>query len=127
MTDLHLGGLRERATAEIAAASTLPALEQVEIAYLGRKARLNEILRGIRDLPNEEKRIVGPAGNDVKRALEAAVADRRAVVEASAESDLLRTDRCDVTMPGRTAARGASNPPRVVARRIEDGFIGSGY
>jgi phenylalanyl-tRNA synthetase alpha chain len=119
--------LRERAIAEIDTASTLAELEQIEISYLGRKARLNEILRGIRDLPNEEKRVVGPAGNELKRALESAIGDRRSVLESAEEDNLLRTDRLDLTMPGRKPARGAPNPLREVVRRIEDAFIGIGY
>ena len=40
---------------------------------------------------------------------------------------LLRTDRLDLTMPGRRPPRGAPNPLREVIRRIEDAFIGIGY
>ncbi|MEX2394000.1 MAG: phenylalanine--tRNA ligase subunit alpha [Actinomycetota bacterium] len=124
-TELEL--LRERARTEIAAASSLDELERIDTAYLGRKARLNEINRGIKDLSDAEKRVVGKLGNEVKRELEAAMSDRRAVLEASAEDDLLRTDRLDLTMPGRKPSRGAPNPLREVARRIEDAFIGIGY
>jgi phenylalanyl-tRNA synthetase alpha chain len=123
----ELESLQQRAEADIASASSLPELEQAETAYLGRKARLNEINRGIRDLPLEEKKVVGALGNKVKRHLEALVADRRSSLESSAEEQLLSTDRLDLTMPGRRPARGAPNPLREVARRVEDAFLGIGY
>lgn len=115
------------ATAAVAAASTLDELQQLEIRFLGRRSRLNEILRGLRDLPDAQKRIVGPAGNRLKADLERLVSERRAVLERKEEERLLATDRLDLTLPGRVPPRGAPNPLVEVMRRLEDVFLGLGY
>jgi phenylalanyl-tRNA synthetase alpha chain len=51
--------LRDEAEAAIAAAPTTQALEELRVRFLGRKAELTSILRGIADLPAEER---GPVG-----------------------------------------------------------------
>ena len=51
--------LRTEGTAAIAAAADSAALEELRVHYLGRKSELTSILRGIADLPAEER---GPVG-----------------------------------------------------------------
>ncbi len=129
MSDLEreLEALREDGVEAVEAATTLDDLRDVEVRLLGRRARLNEILRGVRDLPDDQKRVVGPAGNRLREELSALIEQRRSVLEREAEHELLTTDRVDVTMPGRMPSRGAPNPLNEVTRRIEDAFIGIGY
>ena len=129
MSDLQaeLEQIRTDGLSAIAAADGLGPLEEVEVRLLGRKSRLTEILRGIRDLPDADKRVIGPAGNVLRKDLEAAIAARKGALESSAEEQLLATDRLDLSLPGRTPARGARNPMRETIRRIEDAFIGLGY
>jgi phenylalanyl-tRNA synthetase alpha chain len=122
-----LEALRAEATAGIGAASSVAELEDLRVRYLGRKSRLTEILRGLRDLSDEEKRIVGPAGNQLRQDLEALVSARKTELERAEEERLLATDRLDLTMPGRRPLRGAPNPLRETIRRIEDAFIGIAY
>ena len=70
------------------AARDAGAAEGVRIRYLGRKGgALNEVMRGLKDLPAEEKRIVGPLANAVRAYIEASVSavkedDRDKIIEA---------------------------------------------
>lgn len=129
MSDLsgELETLRAEATPAIGTARTADALEELRVRYLGRKSRLNDILRGLRDLPDEQKRVVGPAGNALRTELESLVEARRAALEREEEERLLATDRFDLTLPGRRPPRGAPNPIVEIMRRLEDVFIGLGY
>jgi phenylalanyl-tRNA synthetase alpha chain len=130
MSDLleELDELRAEATEAIGRAASLAELEDLAVRYLGRKqSRLTEILRGLRDLPEDQKRAVGPAGNRLRADLETLVAEQRAAFERAEEERTLATDRLDLSMPGRVPLRGAPNPLREAIRRIEDAFIGIGY
>jgi len=127
MTTAELDTLRTEGLAAIDAAASPDALRDVEVRYLGRKSRLTEILRGLRDLPVEERRVFGPEGNQLRQHLEARIAQRRDELERVAEEQLLETDRLDLTLPGRRPARGAPHPLELVTSRIEDAFIGIGY
>ena len=123
----ELRALRSEATAAIEGAPSLDALRDLEVRYLGRKSRLSEILRDLRNLSDADKRIVGPEGNKLRRELEELVASKRADLERASEELLLGTDRLDLTMPGRRPVRGAPNPLVEVRRRIEEAFISIGY
>ncbi len=129
MSDLEreLQQLGAEGVAAIDAASSPDELREVEVRLLGRRSRLNEILRGVRDLPEADKRVVGPAGNRLRAELTERIEAHGAELERAAEAELLRTDRLDLTMPGRRPARGAPNPLIELMKRVEDAFVGLGY
>ena len=69
MPDLH--AIRTDAERAIAAAGTSAELEELRVRFLGRKAELTQVLRGIGELPPAERGPVGKEANQVKQALEA--------------------------------------------------------
>ena len=124
----RIAQLRSDAEAAIAAARTADELEELRVRYLGRKAELTGILRGIAGLPAHERGPVGRAGNEARRALEQLLDARRAELEGAALERSLGTDAIDVTMPGTPAVPvGARNLLVRTLREIEDVFIGLGY
>jgi phenylalanyl-tRNA synthetase alpha chain len=120
--------LRVQAEAEIAAAGDADALEQLRVRHLGRKAELPQMLRGVAQLPPEQRGAVGQAANQARQALEALIA-RRAEELGSEELELrLHADAVDVTLPGA--------PPQPIGRlhlltstrrELEDIFLGLGF
>lgn len=123
----ELDRLRHEAIDAIASAASSEALDEVRVRFAGRKARVNEILRGIKDLPDDQKRTVSPAANALRTEIEELVARKLAELERAEEERILGSDRLDLTMPGRRPARGAPNPISEVIRRLSDVFIGLGY
>jgi phenylalanyl-tRNA synthetase alpha chain len=120
--------LRAEAEAAIASAPSSDALEELRVRYLGRKSELTEILRGIGELPAEQRGPVGSAANEARQALETGLAARRDELEAAELESSLAEDRIDVTLPGsprRTA--GAQSLLVRTQREIEDIFVGLGY
>ena len=63
--------IRDEARAAIADAGDAAAVEEARVRFLGRKAELTTILRGIGELPPEQRGPVGKAGNEVRTELEA--------------------------------------------------------
>src|SRR5690606_21737354 len=63
--------IRGEAVAAIEAASSTAELEELRVRYLGRKAELTGILRGIGELPPERRGEVGGAANRARKELEA--------------------------------------------------------
>jgi len=120
--------IRGEAAPAIEAAGTSAALEELRVHYLGRKAELTAILRGIAELPPEERGKVGGTANKVRKELEAlleASADR---LDASELESRLVADRVDVTLPG--APPRPVGHPHLIARTtrlIEDVMVGLGY
>src|SRR4051794_7003503 len=126
MADLE--ALREEAQSAIASAGSAAELEELRVRYLGRKAVLTQTLRGIGELPPEERGPVGKSANQVRVALEDQLGRRTRELEASELDSRLAEDRIDVTLPG--------DPPRPAGhlhlvtqtrREMEDIFVGLGF
>jgi phenylalanyl-tRNA synthetase alpha chain len=124
----RIDSLRAEAESAVATADSTAALEELRVRYLGRKAELPNLLRGVSELAPEDRGRVGKAANEARRALEEAIAAReRALAGAELEQRLV-ADRVDVTLPG--------DPPQPVGRlhlltqtwrEIEDVFLGLGF
>jgi phenylalanyl-tRNA synthetase alpha chain len=123
----ELRALQAEARAAIEGAGDPASLREVEVRYLGRKARLSEVFRDLRSLPDAERREVAQLANRIKQDLEQLSAGRRSELEGAQEERVLATDRIDLTLDGRRPRRGAPHPLVEVMRDLEDVFVGMGY
>jgi phenylalanyl-tRNA synthetase alpha chain len=120
--------IHDEGLAAIDAAPTTDALEELRVRYLGRKAELPNLLRGVGELPPQERGAVGKRANEVRKALEARLGAAVQRLDAAELDVRLYADRVDVTLPG--------VPPQPVGRlhlitqtwrEIEDVFVGLGF
>jgi phenylalanyl-tRNA synthetase alpha chain len=120
--------LRAQAQGEIASAASSEAVEELRVRYLGRKAELPQLLRGVASLEPGQRGAVGKAANEARRELERMIEARAALLDASELDERLRVDTVDVTLPG--------TPPQPVGRlhvltatmrELEDIFLGLGF
>jgi phenylalanyl-tRNA synthetase alpha chain len=124
----RINQIHDEAVAEIESAGTAASLEELRVKHLGRKAELPNMLRGVAQLPPQERGAVGKRANEVRRALEALIEERSGALEGAELDARLARDRVDMTLPG--------SPPQPVGglhlitstrREIEDVFIGLGF
>ena len=123
-----LEALRARATSAAAAAPDTAALDAIEVEVLGKKGELTAILRGIGALPAEDRPKVGAVANEVRGAVEAALArgpDAGSAAPSSRPGSPPRPS--DVTTPGRPIRRGSLHPIVETAREIADVFAQFGF
>src|SRR5215218_11030770 len=92
----RLDELRSEAEAAVAAAAEPAQLEELRVRYLGRKSELTGVLRGIRDLPADQRGPVGQAANAVRQALEQILGARQKALEEAELERSLSQDRIDV-------------------------------
>jgi phenylalanyl-tRNA synthetase alpha chain len=120
--------IRSEAAAAIGAATSSAALEELRVGYLGRKAELTTILRGIAELPPEERGKVGGGANKARKELEALLEASAERLDASELESRLVDDRVDVTLPG-APPRPAGHAHLIArtTRLIEDTMVGLGY
>ncbi|HET9739272.1 MAG TPA: phenylalanine--tRNA ligase subunit alpha [Solirubrobacteraceae bacterium] len=120
--------LRAEGEAAIAGAAGTAELEEVRVRFLGRKAELPNLLRGVAQLDPAERGAVGRAANEARRALESAIESRTAELEAAELDARLTADVVDVTLPGSPAvATGRQHLLTATRREIEDVFLGLGF
>src|SRR2546430_7349366 len=120
--------LRSEAEAQIAAAVSGEELEQLRVRYLGRRAELPRLLRGVAQLPPDQRAAVGRAANEARGALEELLAERARQLAGGEIEQRLTADRVDVTLPGAPAQRvGRLHLLTSTRRELEDIFIGLGF
>lgn len=92
------------------------ALERLETEYLGRKGKLTEILRSLKDRSNEERRKVGKVANNLKVELERRFAELRRGIEKKSIDLQLKKERIDITAPGAHRRTGGLHPITLALR-----------
>jgi phenylalanyl-tRNA synthetase alpha chain len=124
----RIAEIEREAAAAIAAAANTQTLEDVRVRYLGRKAELPNLLRGVAGLPPEQRAATGQAANRARQALEAAIEARGGQLAGAELDQRLVHDRLDVTLPADPLpAIGRLHLITSTRREIEDVFIGLGF
>jgi phenylalanyl-tRNA synthetase alpha chain len=120
--------LQREAEGALAAAASSAELEELRVRYLGRKAELPQLLRGVAALPAEERGAVGKAANQARQALEQLIEARTEQLSAGELEQRLLADRIDVTLPGSPAQPiGRLHVLSATRRELEDIFLGLGF
>jgi phenylalanyl-tRNA synthetase alpha chain len=124
----RIAQLRADGEAAVASAAGSDALEEVRVRFLGRKAELPNLLRGVAGLAPEERGAVGRAANEARRALESAIDERREQLAGAELEARLAGDVVDVTLPGSPVDPiGRLHLITATRRDIEDVFLGLGF
>jgi phenylalanyl-tRNA synthetase alpha chain len=124
----RIQALRRQADADIASAPTSEALEELRVRYLGRKAELPQMLRGVAQLEPSQRGEVGRAANEARQALEQTIETRAAELGAQELQRRLEGDLLDVTLPGAPPQPiGALHVLSSTRRELEDIFLGLGF
>ncbi len=122
-----LNELVDVAASKIDAATSLSELEDIRVAYLGKKGELTAQLKGLGKLSPEERPAAGQKINEAKQAVQASLNARRASLEEAALAEKLAADAVDVTLPGRGLAVGGRHPVSRARLRIESIFRDAGF
>ncbi|MGE7624193.1 phenylalanine--tRNA ligase subunit alpha [Viridibacillus sp. NPDC096237] len=123
----QLNQLKEEALAKIAAASNSKELNDVRVAYLGKKGPITDLLKGMGKLPAEERPKMGALVNVVRQEVTEVLEARAQLLEEKAIQEQLEKESIDVTLPGRSLKVGNKHPLTKVVEDIEDLFISMGY
>ncbi len=123
----QLQELQSSATEAIAATSSLPSLEELRVAYLGKKGQLSQILRGMGKLSKEERPRIGGFANVVKEKVKESLEERRQELEAAKIKAQLEKETLDVTIPGVRRPLGRVHPLNATIDKVLDIFVELGY
>ena len=123
----QLDKIQAAAIAEIAKSADLESLKSIEVKYLGRKGELTNLLKGIKDLSNEEKRSFGPATQHLKLKIESAFKAKQAELESAEIASKLSGEFFDITAPGIEHPLGHIHPLSQVQLEAEQIFSDMGF
>lgn len=123
----ELPTLVARALEEVAASTTLAALDEVRVRWLGKKGILTDQLKALGKLAAADRPAAGAAINAAKEQIQAAIETaERALADQEIASEL-EAGRIDVSLPGRGELRGSLHPVTRARLRIEAIFREAGF
>ncbi|WP_186576207.1 phenylalanine--tRNA ligase subunit alpha [Aquibacillus kalidii] len=123
----RLQELQTEALAKVTESSTLSDLQDIRVAYLGKKGPITEVLRGMGKLSPEERPVIGELANKVREAIANELDSKKAKLEAEELEKKLEKETIDVTLPGRPVQVGGPHLLTSIVEEIEDLFIGMGF
>ncbi|WP_343249044.1 phenylalanine--tRNA ligase subunit alpha [Diplocloster hominis] len=122
-----LDQIRQEALKQIADSDALDKLNDVRVAFLGKKGKLTAVLKGMKDVPAEERPLVGQLVNETRAAIEGFLEESRDKMEKIAREEQLKREVIDVTLPAKKNNVGHRHPNTIALEEVERIFVGMGY
>ncbi len=119
--------IQEKAFAEMDAAAGLNVLNDVRVAFLGKKGSLTAVLKSMKDVAPEDRPKVGKWVNEARDAIEAKMEETRKRLDALKMEKELAEEEIDVTLPAKMKFIGHRHPNTIALEEVERIFIGMGY
>lgn len=96
--------------AEISSASDLKQLDEIRVKYLGKTGELTQILRGMKDVPAEDRREIGTLANTVRQNIEEELSQKLADLENAKLLADMEKEKIDITEASKGTKKGALHP-----------------
>ena len=123
----RLQAIKDRAFESIAHIDSLDKLNEIRVAYLGKKGEITEVLKGMKDVAAEDRPKVGALVNEAREAIEQKIEEVRQRLAQAARDAKLKREVIDVTLPAKRNTIGHSHPNTVALEEVERIFTGMGY
>ena len=123
----RLQELAENARVRIEESEGLDKLNDVRVAYLGKKGELTAILKGMKDVSPEERPKVGQLVNETRAKIEGLLEESRQKLEEAVREEKMKAEVIDVTLPAKKSRIGHRHPNSIALEEVERIFIGMGY
>jgi phenylalanyl-tRNA synthetase alpha chain len=124
MLKAEIQKIKQQSLEEIRASQSEKELCAIQVKYLGRKGKLTEILKSLKDMAADERKIVGSLANAAKNEISQLIAEQK---KGLSEQVNWEKERIDVTLPGKKAETGSLHPITLVYREIEQIFSSMGF
>ncbi len=113
----QLEKIKAEALKQIESSEALDRLNEIRVAYLGKKGELTSVLKSMKNVAPEDRPKVGQMVNEARELIEA-----RKAREAQMQAEVI-----DVTLPAKKANVGHRHPNTIALEELERIFVGMGY
>ena len=122
-----LQAIKDETIAKITDAEDMNILNDIRVEILGKKGKLTEVLKGMKNVAPEDRPKVGQLVNDTRKAIEEKMEEAKVTLEAKAREAKLKAEVIDVTLPAKKNKVGHKHPNTLALEELERIFIGMGY
>ena len=112
----RLEKIKEEALKQIEASDALEKLNDIRVAYLGKKGQLTSVLKSMKDVAPEDRPKVGQMVNDARALIEARLEETKELLAKRVREEQLKREVIDVTLPAKKAQIGHSHPNMIALK-----------
>lgn len=112
---------------ELAQCARAQDLDALKVRYLGKKGLIQEPLKNLRDVPDQEKPLVGKLVNDLKKEVEDRLDEELKRCQMNEQQDRLSRETIDISLPGRKTHVGSKHPITQMLDEMTEIFISMGF
>ena len=123
----QLKSIEEKALQELRAAQDSVTIDNIRVKYLGKKGELTSILRGMKDLSNEERPVIGKLANEVRAKIENVLEEVLTSIKNKEKNEKLNSEIIDISMPGKRENIGKKHPLELTLDHMKEIFISMGF
>ncbi|MBR1907492.1 phenylalanine--tRNA ligase subunit alpha [bacterium] len=117
----------KNAETDLEKAQSINDIEEIKLKYLSRKGELNSIKKNLKDLSDEDKRVVGAFANEIAQKLETEVKSKYEEFYKKELDEKLKCEKIDVTLPGKSIPMGKIHPITQTINEITEIFHTLGF
>ncbi|MCF6515132.1 phenylalanine--tRNA ligase subunit alpha [Lactobacillus sp. S2-2] len=123
-----LNQIKENGLVKIESSKSVKELnDQIRVDLLGKKGLITQTLRGISNLPVEERPEMGSYANSIRDTLQVAIDNKAQELEEKELNEKLKSEKIDVTLPENKVIKGHPHVIQQIVDQIDDLFLGMGY
>lgn len=122
-----LEAIRAEALKKMSEVENLDALNEIRVSVLGKKGKLTEVLKGMKEVAPEDRPKVGQMVNDARASIEQRLEEVKKDLTQKAREKKLKSEVIDVTLPAKKNKVGHRHPNTIALEEVEKIFVGMGY
>ncbi len=119
--------IKQKAGADILNSANNKELFDTKVKYFGKSGEITELLKGMKDLPKEERPEAGKLINEVRAEIEKLFTEREAVLKKAERMQTFKDEAIDITMPAKSNKLGSLHPITLVRNELIEAFTGMGF
>jgi phenylalanyl-tRNA synthetase alpha chain len=124
---MELEAIVEEARLAVDKANTPAELDAVRVAFMGKKGKITDLMKGLGKLSNEERPAAGQQINLAKQEVQGLITGKIKAQQVAELNQKLASESVDVTLPGRAKKIGNLHPVTRTIARIESFFGDLGF
>jgi phenylalanyl-tRNA synthetase alpha chain len=122
-----LKAIVEEALSSINASEELDKLNEIRVAFLGKKGQLTDLLKSLKDVAPEDRPAVGQMVNEARTVLEEKLEEKKNNFAKKIREEQIKRETIDVTLPAKKPMVGHRHPNTIALEEAERIFVGMGY
>ncbi len=115
------------AKTDVIAVTSLKDLTDLKVKYLGKNGAVTELLKGMKDIPKEDRPSAGKLVNDLRSEIENVFGEKEKVLKEIELQKTFEKEAIDITLPGKSKEVGTLHPITLIKNELIEAFTSMGF